>query len=225
MKLRHLFTRESPSGDVGYFTADGEEADAPVPADPTTPRGSLALREYVASVREAEQRRTFLYDSLDGEPMVCERHGFRGDPSKPRPPAGLCPDCQAGKGQTVSTDFRGDPAERSEEEAASLERPVEVLAVQPYRDIGSEPMLRAWDEWKARQVESGQVLPGSPEEERAVERSNELRRRQVGSGRRPASHKIEDGTLVVFEHPPRRRKRKTKPPRFVRYDSGFDVEA
>lgn len=129
----------------------------------------------------------------------------------------------AGEGQAASTAFRGDPAERMPEEEASLERPVKVLAAQPYRDVRSEPMLRGYDEWKARQVANGQVLPGTPEEAAAVERSDEIRREQMGS-RGVAGMRYEGGRWVVWRHPPRR-KRKPTSSRVVRYGDTFDVEA
>jgi hypothetical protein len=202
VKLREIIRRGPRAPD--YLVPD--EEGKLVPYVPTSERASRAVVEYRQALAEAEQGSTFAYESLDGEKMACPEHGWSGESGKPRPPKGACPYCQEGRGHVQATDRRIDPAERSPEEAASIDRPLRVMPGQE-RDARSAAMIEGHAKWKDAQVAAGHVLPNTPAEREAIERSDELRRRETRQRDRvPAGHKIEGGEIVPWFHSPRRKR-------------------
>jgi hypothetical protein len=169
----------------------GEAFD--VPPNPRDVVAQAALAEFRRAERELNAG---LHPAP--EPTPCELHPEWRPASwtagQPRPPASLCPRC-------------------SERQPKPVAQEVYLDGSGPQRSV-APAVQRAWERYLEARRAAGQVLSGSPEEDAALRRMDELREdeaRSSGKGRTPAWARYDRDTdsWVVGYHRPWRRKRRS----------------
>jgi hypothetical protein len=162
---------------------------------------SRIVADYFSTVKSADAAASVPAPTDGVAPARCLEHDWpppEQRTGRPLPPRSECPACR----ERSERNRRPHVSVRDADERLELSQP------------GRQPTSledRKWAEHRERLEATGELLPGSPLEEAAVEYMDARRDEEERPLRSVASQKIEGGKIVAFMHPRPRRRRRVAP--------------